>query len=178
MSELYEKITSERGSLENIMASIPGFRGYFEKQARRTADRMLREYIVGQLDNRLQRYVQIEKKILDSTGLKYMDRTRDVKTKLETYRNNVNTAAPPYDGMFAQIKVTEDDLDKIYAFDEAQLRYVFQFDEVLDSLEKAVGAEDAEALGTMLDTVYNVAVEATEAFKLRDDLIVNMGDDY
>ena len=45
MSDLYDQIVSQRGQFERLIARIPGFRGYVDKGARRTADRMLRDQI-------------------------------------------------------------------------------------------------------------------------------------
>lgn len=172
MSTLYDKIIEQRGSLENLVARIPGFKGYHEKQARRTADRFLRDYIAGQIQECVSRFVRIEKKILDTTGLKFMTKTRDVKTVIQTYHDRVKTAAPKYDGMWAQIKVDVGDLERIYSFDEAQIRYVDQLNQALDVLEQSV--TDENKLQEALDSLYEIAVEANDAFKLRDDVITNL----
>ena len=49
-SELYNEIVAQRGSLENLIAKIPGFKGYHEKNARRQADKLLRQHLVQQFD--------------------------------------------------------------------------------------------------------------------------------
>lgn len=172
-SELYEQIVSQRGSLENLVAKIPGFKGYHEKQARRTADRLLREHLVSEINQHITRFGRIQNKLLDGgKGLRYMSRAREVKSKMQAYRDEVGTAAPKYSGMFAQIKITEDTLDRIYAFDEAQLRFVLQFKTALDELENAV--ESGEGIEDALDKVYDVAATASDAFALRDDEIYNL----
>jgi hypothetical protein len=168
-SDLYHKIVSQRGKLENLVASIPGFKGYHEKQARRTADRMLREHLSAELDRRIGRFEQIERDVLDLPGgLMKMNNTRSAKTRLRTYRDRVYTAAPKYDGMWAQIKIGTKELDEIYAFDEAQLRYVGLIDDQLDVLAAAVGKDGFdEALRGFVDVVR----EADDAFDLRDNVI-------
>lgn len=170
-SELYDKIVSERGRLENLIARIPGFKGYQEKQARRTADRMLRDFISDELDRRITRFVQLENKIIDNGGLKFMSKSRDAKARLQLYRDKINTAAPKYDGMWAQMKIGTEELDKIYSFDEAQIRYVDQFDAALDDLEQAIGTD---TLGDALEKVHSLASEAINAFSLRDDVLTGL----
>src|SRR5690606_1293764 len=64
-SELYEQIVSQRGSLESLAAKIPGFKGYQEKQARRTADRLLRERLASEIDTHLNRFGRIQNDLLD-----------------------------------------------------------------------------------------------------------------
>lgn len=175
-SRLYEEIVSQRGRLEELVARLPGFKGYHEKQARRTADRLLRDYLTTEIDRSIKAFIQLEKKVLDGgKGLKYMGRTREVKDKLQAYHDKVATAAPKYSGMFAQIKIDEQDLDRIYAFDEAQFRFLAQFDDTLATLEKVVSGESDTDLETALDDVYRVATRASDAFSLRDDEILRLG---
>ncbi|TVR19037.1 MAG: hypothetical protein EA396_13640 [Anaerolineaceae bacterium] len=174
MSNLYDQIVSNRGSLERLVARIPGFRGYQDKQARRTADRMLRDYIVGQLDERLRRLVRIEKLILDNLGMSFMPRTRDAKGKLQLYRDKIATAAPKYDGMWAQMKIEGEQLAEIYSFDEAQILYVEKIDLALEQLQEAVlEKEGVEAAIFELDGLVN---EAIDAFALRDDVLTRFAD--
>lgn len=170
---LYEKIISQRGRLENIVARIPGFKGYLDKQARRTADRMLRDYISAQLQEKVNDFARVEKRLLDKTGLQYMSRTRDIKSVMQTFQDRVETAAPKYDGMWAQVKVESEDLERIYAFDEALMRYVDSFGALVSKV--AASIEDGEeSIEPALDALYDEAVEANDAFKLRDDVIANV----
>ena len=59
-SELYNQIMSQKGSFENLVMKIPGFKGYQEKQARRTADRMLRDHLAGEIDNHIKRFGRLQ----------------------------------------------------------------------------------------------------------------------
>jgi hypothetical protein len=174
MSELYDRIVSRRGRLEELVARIPGFKGYQEKQARRTADRMLREYMAEQIDRRISRFIRLENDVVDKVGLGFSTKMRDAKTRLQTYRDKIATAAPKYDGMWAQMKIDAQDLDKIYSFDEYQIRYVDQFDAVLDDIEKAIGSEDKNALTDTVERLHSLASEAIDAFELRDEVLTGL----
>ncbi|MGB7341488.1 MAG: hypothetical protein WBC91_21505 [Phototrophicaceae bacterium] len=172
-SDLYNQIMSQKGGLESLVMKIPGFKGYQEKQARRTADRMLRDHIAGEIDSIIGRYGRLQNKLLDGgKGLSYMTRAREVKSKMQAYHDKVQTAAPKYSGMWSQIKITTEDLDSIYAFDEAQLRFLLQFETAIDDLETAINS--GEAIESKLDTVYDVAAKASDAFDMRDEVIINL----
>ncbi len=174
-SRLYDEIVSQRGGLENLIAKIPGFKGYHEKNARRQADTLLRDHLAERIEKIIEQFVRGENKILDGgKGLKYMSRTREVKSKMQSYRDRVKTAAPKYSGMWAMVKINEADLDRIYAFDEAQMRYI-------DKLETAVGIllatlDRGEDFGEALEAVYNAAVTAIDAFALRDDVLLQISE--
>lgn len=172
MANLFDQIVGQRGGLENLLARIPGFRGYQEKNQRREADRMLRDHIADQLTQRINRLIEIERDLLDRTGFTYMSKTQSAKTKLQTYRDRVRGAAPGYSGFMETIKVDEESLARIYSFDEAQLRYADQFDAALNTLSDAAtrneGVEDA------IRALDHITVEANEAFALREDVLTNI----
>lgn len=172
-SELYNQIISQKGKFENLVGKIPGFKGYQEKQARRTADRLLRDHLAGEIDKHIKHFGRLQNKLLDGgKGLSYMGRAREVKSKMEGYHDKVQTAAPKYSGMWAQVKITEDTLDRIYAFDEAQFRFLLQFETALDALETAIN--DGEGIEDSLESVYDVTSNASDAFDMRDDEILNL----
>ena len=174
MSELYDQIVGQRGTLENIVARIPGFKGYQDKQARRTADRMIREHLAKLIQQRHDRFVRIEKLILSNGGLKYMTRTRNAKSVLQRYRDNIELAMPKYDGMWAQMKIGSEELEKIYAFDEAQMRYLDKIDGVLDEMENSASGEGLDSAIMNFETTLH---EAIDAFALRDDVLTNLNQD-
>lgn len=174
MSELYERIVSRRGRLENLMLRIPGFAGYQEKQARRTADRMLRDYLSEEIERRITRFTRLETEVVDKVGLGFSTKMRDAKTRLQTYHDKIATAAPKYDGLWAQMKIEAEDLDKIYSFDESQIRYVDQFDSALEEIEKAVDAGDKDALTPSVEKLHDLASEAIDAFELRDEVLTGL----
>jgi hypothetical protein len=171
---IYNQIVSQRGSFENLVAKIPGFRGYHEKNARREADRLLRDYLANEIERLVKRFNRIENKMLDAGGMKHMTRTREIKAKLQAYTERVQTANPGYSAMFAEIKIGNDELDRIYAFDEAQMQYVLKLEKALDALEDEVKKGDGFA--DALDAVEEAANEANDAFELRDDEILKLSE--
>lgn len=172
-SELYNQIISQRGSLENLVAKIPGFKGYHEKQARRTADRLLRDHLASEIDKHIKHYDRLQNQLLDGgKGLSYMSRAREVKSKIQAYRDKIATAAPKYSAMWDQIKVTEETLDRIYAFDEAQFRFLLQFEMALSEFETAVTS--GEGVKEAMEKIYTLSATASDAFDMRDDEILNL----
>ncbi len=185
MSDLYEKIVSERGSFERLMARIPGFRGYLDKATRRTADQLLRDFVVGRMTQRVRRFADLERRVLDlSDGFSMMSRTSQVKSKLQLYRDKFNAVTPGFSGFADAVKVDEEALESLYAFDEAQVRYVEQFDGALDVLDQAIKARAGQtqpaegsavtSVEDALSAVEGVAVEALDSLSLRDSVLTNL----
>ncbi len=172
MSDLYNQIVGERGSFERLLARMPGFRGYVDKAARRTADRMLRDHIAGLLAQRIQRLSGIERKLLDNGGLSMMSKTANVKMKLQTFHDRVAAAAPGYSGFAEAVKVDSEALERIYSFDEALIRYADKFDEALTTLETNVNS--SEGVDAALAALDGLTTEANQAFTLREDVLTNL----
>lgn len=172
-SDLYEQIVSQRGAGQRLLSRIPGFRGYQDKAQRRTADRLLRDYIAGEVAKRINRFASLEKALLEvDGGLMYMTKTRSVKTKLQTYHDRINAAVPGYSGFFAAIKVDEAELEKLYSFDEAQIRYVERLDDALAQLNEAITRR--VGIDETIASLDALAAEANEAFSLRETVLTNL----
>jgi hypothetical protein len=169
MDDLYSKIVGERGSVEELVARIPGFRGYMEMTARRQADRLIREHVASQLRGQLNRLVEVEKMLLDAGGLSFMSKTRSAKTKFQTFIDRIATDAPGYSGFFDAVKVGADDLGVVYAFDLALLDYVDKFSLRLDALRDTVLR--SEGIDEAIRTLDALAVEANEAYGLRENVL-------
>ncbi len=172
MSDLYNQIVSQRGSIERLIARLPGFSGYVDKSTRRTADRMLRDHIADQLTQRINRFAQTERKLLDNGGLSYMSKTTNVKMKLQTYRDRVKAAASGYSGFGEAVKVDAEALERIYSFDEALIRYLDKFDEALNTFDQSVTGN--EGVDAAISTLDSLTTEANEAFTLREDVLTNI----
>ncbi|GAB4412155.1 MAG: hypothetical protein Kow00106_06690 [Anaerolineae bacterium] len=169
MEDLYAKIVRERGSVERLIARVPGFRGYMEMNARRQADRLLRDHVAALLKTQLNRLTEAEKLLLETGGLSYMSQTRSAKTKLQTYIDRIATDVPGYSGFFDAVKIGDDDLAVIYAFDEALLDYVEKFSQSIDALYQA--ASTGEGVQEAIRALDALAVEANQAYTLRDNVL-------
>ncbi|PJF41658.1 MAG: hypothetical protein D6737_03900 [Chloroflexi bacterium] len=173
MSDLYNQIVDDRGSLERLVARIPGFNGYMERSARRTADRLLRDYIASQMALRIKRFASLEKQLLDAGHMNLMSKTRRIKSRMQTYHDKIKTAAPKHSGFFEKVKIGADELERIYRFDEAQIHHVEQFDPVLEQMEAAIRASaDIEAVLTEFDALCD---DVDKAFAQREDVIIQLG---
>jgi hypothetical protein len=174
MSDLYERIVAERGGFERLVARIPGFRGYLDLAARRSADRMLRDYVADLVDQRLGRIRALQKQVMGSeNGLGVMAEMESARLQWQMFHDRIKAAAPGYSGFFALNKIDAEDLERLYSFDEAQAVYAERCDEALKVLEVAIVAEgDVPAALAALETLGR---EANDALRLRDDLFSGLG---
>jgi hypothetical protein len=171
-NDLYSRIVADRGSLEELGAKIPGFRGYMEMSARRQADRMIRDEVARRLRQQLTRLVNVEKVLLDAGGLSYMSKTRSAKTKFQTFIDRIASDTAGYSGFFDAIKIDEDDLAVLYSFDLALLDYVNKFSAALDAFQNA--ATTNQGIDEQIGILDALTIEANQAYSLRENVLLDI----
>lgn len=169
MDDLYEKIVSQRRGFSWLAGKMPGFRGYMENTTRRTADRLLREHVAGQFRQLLDEFITVEKSLLEAGGLSYMSKTKSIKTKFQTLVDRIATDAPGYSGFLAANRITPDDLETVYAFDEAMIRYTEDIADGIKNMRNAVSSRNG--IPESLAHLEDLMMEANQAYDLRDDVL-------
>jgi len=141
MSDLLSKISETRGGFEKLVGSIPGYKGYKEKEMRREADRLLRETLARKYEEQWSRLNGVQKRLLGSGGIEHMDEVESAATKLRGFIDKLKTAAMGYSGFFDAVKVKEDALDKLYQFDNALSEGILQISGTIDAIDAAIAAK-------------------------------------
>jgi hypothetical protein len=168
MADFYQKITDMQGTLEDIVRKVPGFSGYLEKDDRRAADRLLRDQIARRFEELLTEFTRVQQQVVEKTGLQYMERIQGIDTKLRTFIDRIESAAQGYAGLFDSIKVKEEGLVRLYAFDNALLTYQDQFSSGLAQLEQSLDGGEVTPILNQLD---QIAIEANNTFLRRVEAI-------
>lgn len=171
MSDFFQRITEDQGTVEDLIRKIPGFKGYFAKQDRRAADRLLREYIARRFETQLSEFNRLQRELIDAGGIMYMEQAQRIDLKLRTFIDRIESAAQGYAGLFAAVKVREADLEQLYAFDNGLLAYQDQLSTGLNQLEEAIGSDGVK---DVLRQLESVVTEANETFKRRVEVLQSM----
>ena len=138
--DMYEKIESESSLLGKIASYIPGFSGYMERSRRREADQILRATIAGRLEQiRLQlggAQQELSRDII--LAIDHAEPLGRVDTCLMGLIGKIKDAPQGYAGFFDAVKVKEEDLARIYTFDEGMMAHTDQISASVAALQKAV----------------------------------------
>jgi hypothetical protein len=119
-----DTLRAERGTLERLIARVPGFRGYLDREGRRQADKLLRD--AGAV--RLERVVRDLSAVIAKSSLEEIGELQELVTQVEKLRAELRFADRGYSGFFDELKLDgEAALDAVYTQDE---RIVEQVDEV------------------------------------------------
>jgi hypothetical protein len=153
MSGLVDKISPSRGGLEKLVGSIPGYQGYKEKEMRREADRLLRDTLARKYEEQWSRLSGVQKRLMSAGGIEFTDDLESAAVKLRGFIDKLKTAAMGYGGVFDAVKVKEDTLDKLYAFDNALADGLTQISGTIDAIDAAIAAKQGvpEAIGRFDD---------------------------
>src|SRR4030067_1291177 len=113
----YSEAKSQMRLSERIVAAIPGFRGYKEKELRRESDKLIRNHLYLKLSNAKAHLKTISQKMADR---RYFDVLTDMDrllAKMARVAEKVNHASYGYTGFFHIGKVKKKRLDKMIDFD-------------------------------------------------------------
>lgn len=171
VSDLYDQITGENRGLQNLLGKIPGLKGYMEKGERRKADQILRETLGARLEqSRLQLsnvHQELGRDII--MAMDYAETLGRADNLLMGLIGKIKDAPVGYAGFFDANKVKEDDLARIYAFDESMFNHATEIDASIAAAEKAMHGEGE--LGSAIRRLTTVLQQANQDFAGRDEVI-------
>jgi len=142
MDPILDKARAGQNALERLMNSIPGFKGYREKDLRRDADRLQREHLALRLEQGKKALNRIAADISRGGDLDVINDVETARKRLDKVANRIRYAERGYSGFFDAVKVDETVLAKVYQFDMGLIEDV---DGVRAAAAAAAQASDARA---------------------------------
>jgi len=129
--------------IEKIASKIPGYGGYMNRENSRETDKALREYIAKKFLS-LKSVIDDKKEdALEDIGLEFLSDLDRLSSILDRLHNQILYAARGYAGVFDRIKVYEDELETLYAFDAEFLSHYEELEKTMQSLFSQ-GGENAK----------------------------------
>ena len=116
--DVYSKAKGEMRLSERILAAIPGFHGYKEKELRRESDKLIRNHLYLKLIGMKNDLRTVSQKLADRRWLDVLQDIDRLVAKVERVSQKVNHASYGYAGFFDVVKVKEENLDKMIEFDD------------------------------------------------------------
>jgi hypothetical protein len=115
--ELLEKAKGERTLFERILGELPGFRGYKEKELRRETDKLIRNHIYRKLSEARKDAKEIFQKLSNQRLHEVLTEMDRLVMIFDRVTEKINHASYGYAGFFNVLKVQEEKLDEMIAFD-------------------------------------------------------------
>src|SRR3972149_6818865 len=157
---MYEKTKKEMRLSERIIAALPGFRGYKEKELRRESDKLVRNHIYQRLTTARKDLKEVFQKLSDSKMHEVLTDMDRFIMRFDRVAQKINHASYGYAGSFNIVKVEEGKLDKMIEFDTNLLDDVENMVKEADTFRKEVAKQQLEkvrdhmsSLDDMLETL-------------------------
>lgn len=168
--DLRETVQASLGGLEGLMAKIPGYKGYKQKELRREADKLLRMQIAGKLGDQRKRMTGLQNKLVSQAQIEFLDDMERAILKLQLLIDRVSTASYGYAGLFDAVKVKEEQLDALYEYDNEMLATVDDVAAGIDRVASAISAREgiADAVEALAETID----QANTSFDHRHEAIL------
>jgi len=168
--DLRETIDGNLGGFEQLMAKIPGYKGYKQKEMRREADKLLRMEVAGKLEDQRKRVSELQMEFVTGGQIALLDDLERVVMKMQLLIDRIKTASYGYAGLFDAVKIKEEELDTLYEFDNALLDSVNQIATAVDAVQSAAATQEGVGL-SIIDLVQEVE-QAIQAFGHRHEAIL------
>ena len=165
-----DRIESDKGTLERLVARLPGYKGYKNRELFREADKLLRDEISRQLSQERDRLLEVERQLSRGGGILLLGDLDLAVRRLETLADTVRTATYGYAGLFAAINIREEELGALYEHDLALLEQLPVLDGAVGAVESAAG--DAAAVRNASDKLLEAIADMRRQWDARRDAIM------
>jgi len=172
--DYYGKAKSEMRLSERIVAAIPGFHGYKEKELRRDSDKLLRNHIYLKLSQAKNNMKEVFQKLSDRRMFDVLNDMDRLMAKFDRVTEKVNHATYGYAGFFDVLKVGEDDLDNMIAFDNQLVDEVDKIVEEVNAFKAEIGKQAFDKTKQMTQSLTETVDAFEEAFDKRGEVILGV----
>jgi len=168
MSDLFDLVKGDQDIFKKLLSYIPGFSGYIERSNRRAADKILRDQVALKYAELATRAGRLQKDVADAGQLDLLDEVDSISLKLRTFSDRIKNASYGYSGFFDTVKINEEELQKLYAFDTA---FFVLGDQIASGLDNLAAAAGGDGLKAAIRAVDDLARQANESFDRRYEII-------
>jgi len=172
--DVYAQAKSQMRLSERIAAALPGFRGYKEKELRRESDKLVRNHLAQKLSKGKDNVRSISQKIADK---RYLDTLTDVDrlvAKMDRITEKINHASYGYSGFFDIVKIKEENLDRMIAYDNQLIESVNALTESIDALKTQLLGGDYTNLKDKIQVITGKFEMLENTFDKRQEVIVGV----
>lgn len=170
MADPMDKVTEGKDLVGKIQNFVSGFFGYYDRERRRDADKILRDSLAERYEQQWARISEVQRKLIAAKQLELVDDVEAGALKVRTFIDRVKNAPRGYAGFFDAARINQDELDRIYQCDLRLLQKGVQIRAAVDGLENAVGTDGMQdAIATLL----RVANEISDTYELRDETVLS-----
>ena len=141
----------KRGTIESVLRRIPGFRGYLEKEYRREADDLQRDWLADRLQRSKRGLDDLTGTLANAGQIELLPQCDRLRGRLDKLIGRICGAMQGYSGFFDLVQVDEALLDRVYKHD---VEIMDKVEELAEEVEKLPQVQlPAEAVAQLMQRV-------------------------
>jgi len=167
--EILSKVSGGKDLISKIASKIPGFSGYINREERRKSDKLLRDTISARFAEQVRQVSELQQEFISGGEIMYVDDLEKAALKLRTFADRIKTASRGYSSLFEAVKINEDELDKILAFDNALLDMSDEVGRAIEHVQASMGTEGVQA---SIRNLTQASQKCIDAYNRRDEVVL------
>jgi len=172
--DIYEKGKKQMRLSERILAEIPGFRGYKEKELRRESDKLIRNHLYRKLSEAKGDLKDVFQKLSDRRLFEVLTDMDRLTAKMDRIAEKVNHASYGYAGFFNIVKIKEENLDRMIDFDNQLVDDVEKIVNEVDTFKSEVMKQEVKKVRDRIQHLSETLGAFEEAFDKREEVILGV----
>jgi len=172
--DIYSKAKNQMRLSERILAAVPGFRGYKEKELRRESDRLVRNHLYRRLSAVKSDLKDAFQTLSDRRMIEAMKDMDRLIARFDRVAAKIDHASYGYTGFFDVVKVEEASLDRMIEFDKSLVDGVEKMAEEVRSFKIRVVKREVKDLGERIQRVAEALEVFEETYDGRGEVILGV----
>jgi len=170
MDNLFNQVVNQQDAIRKLLGKLPGFKGYFERENRRSSDKLLREMLAARFEEAWGRISSLQRDLISQGAITMIDDLETGAIKIRQVIDRVKAASYGYSGFFDAVKINEKELELLYNYDLSMVDQVEAVVHAIDNIEISIGTDGLPA------AIRNLTVAADQCvsvFNKRSEVITN-----
>jgi hypothetical protein len=172
--DVYAEAKSQMRLGERIVAAIPGFRGYKEKELRRESDKLIRNHLYRELSESKSDLKTVFQKLTDRRYFDVLTDMDRLMAKMDRVVEKVNHASYGYSGFFDVVKVREEALDRMIDFDNKLVDEINNFDAAVEAFKSEIASGETKNAKDQIQSLTDKLEAFEETFDKRGEVILGV----
>ncbi len=159
---------------EKILAAIPGFRGYKEKELRRESDRLIRNHLHRRLSEAKDDLKDVFQRLSDRRMFDVLTDMDRLVAKFDRLSARIDHASYGYAGFFDIVKIKEPSLDRMIDFDNRLIGDVEAIVSQVDAFKISVRKGEIKNTKEQVQSLADMLEDLEKAFDKRSEVILGV----
>ncbi len=173
-TDVYDTAKKQMRLSERLLAEIPGFRGYKEKELRRESDKLIRNHVYMKLAQARSDYKIVFQEMSDRRQLDIFPDMDRVVARFDRVAEKVSHASYGYSGFFDVVKIQEAALDRMTDFDNQLLDQVNGIASEVDAFKSEVSKQQFDNVREHVQNLAGTLEAFDDTLSKREEVILGV----